>query len=177
MSRLKEQYNKEIVPSLQKEFKYSSPMQVPKLLKVVINVGVGEATQNAKALQSVEYGVRQMSGQKPVVTRSKKAISNFKLRENQGIGVMVTLRGKRMYDFVDRFVSLALPRTRDFRGVPTNFNGGNYTVGIKEQTVFSEVDMEKTDKIRGAGVTFVTNAKTAGEARALLTKLGMPFKK
>ena len=179
MSRLYKKYKEEIVAALKKEFGLSSTMEVPRLVKVVVNCGCGEATQNAKALQSAEYAVRQMTGQTPVVTRSKKAIANFKVRENQGIGVMVTLRGQRMYNFVDRLVNIALPRERDFRGLPKRgFDGrGNYTMGRKEQIIFPEIDMEKMEKDRGMNITFVTTAGSDERGRALLTQLGMPFRK
>jgi large subunit ribosomal protein L5 len=176
--RLKKKYSDEVVPALMKEFKYSSPMQVPKLVKVVLNTGVGETVQNPKAMQAVEYSMRQITGQKPVVTKSRKAIAAFKLREGLPIGCMVTLRNKRMYDFLDRMMSVALPRVRDFRGIPRKgFDGrGNYTLGLKESIVFPEVEIEKLDKIRGMDITFVTTAKNDEEARSLLTKLGFPFR-
>ncbi len=176
--RLVKKYKEEVVPALKKEFNFKSPMQVPKLTKIVINTGVGEAVQNSKAVQAVEYSMRQISGQKPVVTKSRKAIAAFKLREGLPIGCMVTLRNKKMYDFLDRFFTVALPRVRDFRGVPRKgFDGrGNYTMGIKESIVFPEIEIEKLDKIRGMDITFVTTAKTDDEARALLAHLGMPFR-
>jgi large subunit ribosomal protein L5 len=153
-------------------------MQVPKLVKVVLNTGVGETVQNPKAMQAVEYSMRQITGQKPVITKSRKAIAAFKLREGLPIGCMVTLRNKRMYDFLDRMMSVAMPRVRDFRGIPRKgFDGrGNYTLGLKESIVFPEVEIEKLDKIRGMDITFVTTAKNDDEARALLTKLGFPFR-
>jgi large subunit ribosomal protein L5 len=179
MSRISELYTKQVVPALMEEFKYSSPMQVPKLVKVVLNCGVGEATANGKAMDYVVYALTQISGQKPMVTRSRKAIATFKLKENAAIGCMVTLRNKRMFDFVDRLISIALPRVRDFRGTPeTGFDGrGNYTMGIKEQIVFPELVVDKLDKVRGLDITFVTTAKTDDEGRALLRHLGMPFRK
>jgi large subunit ribosomal protein L5 len=179
MSRRRDIYNKTVVPALMDEFKYSSPMQVPKLKKIVINVGVGETVTNPKAMQYVEYALTKISGQKPVVTKSKKAIAVFKLRQGLPIGCMVTLRKTRMYNFLDRLISVALPRVRDFKGIPRKgFDGrGNYTVGIREQIVFPEIEMEKLDKVRGMDVTFVTTARTDDEARALLTHLGMPFRK
>ncbi len=179
MSRLLEHYRKSVVPELMKEFKYSSPMQVPRLEKIVLNQGVGESTGNSKAIDYAEYAIRQISGQKPVITRAKKAISNFKLKENQAIGCMVTLRGERMYSFLDRLIAVALPRVRDFRGTPRKgFDGrGNYTMGLKEQIVFPEVVMDKLDKIRGMDITFVTSAQNDDEGRALLTHMGMPFRK
>lgn len=179
MSRILKNYNEKVVPELMKEFKYSSPMEVPKLEKIVINVGVGETVTNSKAMDYVIYALTQMSGQKPVVTRSKKAIAAFKLREGLPIGCMVTMRKKSMFDFLDRLISVALPRVRDFRGVPTKgFDGrGNYTLGLKEQIIFPEVEVDKLDKMRGMDVTFVTTAKNDVEGRALLTQLGMPFRK
>jgi large subunit ribosomal protein L5 len=179
MSRLLEQYRKEVVPELMKEFGYSSPMQVPRLTKIVLNAGIGEATANSKAVDYAEYAMRQISGQKPVITKAKKAISNFKLKENQAIGCMVTLRGERMYSFLDRLISVALPRVRDFRGTPRKgFDGrGNYTMGLKEQIVFPEVNVDKLDKIRGMDITFVTSAKNDDEGRSLLTQMGLPFRK
>lgn len=179
MSRLREHYAKTVVPELMKKFGYSSPMQVPKLTKIVLNSGVGETSVNAKAIDFAVYALTQISGQKPMVTRSRKAIAGFKLKENQAIGCMVTMRNRRMYDFFDRLVSVALPRVRDFKGTPPNgFDGrGNYTLGLKEQIVFPEIVMDKLDKVRGLDVTFVTTAKTDEEGRALLGLLGMPFRK
>jgi large subunit ribosomal protein L5 len=179
MSRVLDNYRKTVVPALMQEFKYSNTMQVPKLKKIVLNSGVGEATQNAKALEYVNYAMTQISGQKPVITRSRKSIASFKLREGQAIGVMVTLRNERMYDFFDRLVSVALPRVKDFRGTPRKgLDGrGSYTMGIKEQIVFPEIELEKLDKIRGLNITFVTNAKTDEEGRALLAAMGLPFRK
>lgn len=178
MNRLQERYTKEVVPALMKEFKYSSPMQVPKLSKIVLNAGVGEVVTNSKSIEYAVYAMTQVGGQKPMVTRSKKSIAAFKLRANLPIGCMVTLRKERMYDFFDRLVSVALPRVRDFRGTPTKgFDGrGNYTLGVKEQIVFPEIEMDKLDKIRGMDITFVTTAKTDEEGRALLAHLGMPFR-
>lgn len=177
MSRIVDIYKNKVVPELMKEFNYSSPMQVPRLVKVVINSGVGEVTSNSKAMDYTVYAMTQISGQKPQVTRSKKSIAAFKLRQNLSIGCMVTLRRQRMYDFFDRLVSVALPRVRDFKGIPVRgFDGrGNYTMGIKEQIVFPEIDVDKLDKIRGMDITFVTTAKTDDEGRALLRQLGMPF--
>jgi large subunit ribosomal protein L5 len=179
MSRIRDQYNNTVVKALMDEFKYSSPMQVPKLKKIVLNAGVGEMTSNSKAMEYAEYAMTQISGQKPVITRSKKSIAGFKLREKMPIGCCVTLRGQRMYDFFDRLVSVALPRVRDFRGIPKKgFDGrGNYTLGIKEQIVFPEINIDKLDKIRGMDVTFVTSAQNDDEGRALLTHLGLPFRK
>lgn len=177
-SRLKEKYLKEIAPALTKEFGYSNPMSVPKLEKIVINVGLGEAIQNAKAIDIAVGDLQTIAGQKPVVTKAKKSIAAFKLREGMSIGAMVTLRGDRMYEFLDRFVSLALPRVRDFRGVsPKAFDGrGNYTVGLKDQLIFPEIDFGKIDKARGMNVCIVTTAQTDEEARSLLRHLGMPFR-
>lgn len=179
MTRLVEHYKENVVPALMQEFKYSTPMQVPRLEKIVLNCGVGEMTQNSKAMDYVVYAMTQISGQKPVVTKSKKAIAAFKLKENLAIGCKVTLRKQRMYEFFDRLVAIALPRVRDFRGTPTKgFDGkGNYTLGIKEQIVFPEISMEKLDKIRGMDVTFVTTARSDEEGRALLKHMGMPFRK
>jgi len=177
-ARLKEKYLKEIVPALSKEFGYKNPMSIPKLEKIVVNVGLGEAIQNSKALDIAVGDLTIIVGQKPVVTKAKKSIAAFKLREGMSIGVMVTLRGDRMYEFLDRFVSLALPRVRDFRGVsPKAFDGrGNYTVGLKDQLIFPEIDFGKIDKARGMNVCIVTSAATDEEARSLLRHLGMPFR-
>lgn len=179
MSRLRETYKTTVVPALMQEYKYKSVMQVPKLEKIVINTGVGETTQNIKAMQYVEYTMTRISGQKPMTTKSRKSIASFKLRQGLPIGCMVTLRQQRMYAFLDRLIAVALPRVRDFKGVPKKgFDGrGNYTMGLKESIVFPEIDMEKLDKIRGMDITFVTTAKTDAEAEALLRQLGMPFKK
>ena len=178
MSRLREKYLKEVTPALVKEFNYTNPMSVPKLEKIVINVGLGEAIQNAKALDAAVGDLMIITGQKPVVTKAKKSIAAFKLREGMSIGAMVTLRGNRMYEFLDRFVSLALPRVRDFRGISQKaFDGrGNYTVGLKDQLIFPEIDFGKIDKARGMNVCIVTSAKTDEEARSLLRHLGMPFR-
>lgn len=178
MNRLAEKYRTEVVPALMKKFGYSSPMQVPKIQKIVLNTGVKDAVANSKAIQFVEYAMTQISGQKPVVTRAKKSIAAFKLREGIPIGVMVTLRQRRMYEFLDRFVAVALPRVRDFRGIPRKgFDGrGNYTMGVKEQIVFPEVDMERLDVVRGMDVTFVTSAKTDEEGLELLELMGLPFR-
>lgn len=179
MSRLKEKYHKEIVPQLMSELGYKNMMQVPRLEKVVINIGLGEAIQNPKALEAAEKDLATISAQHPVITRAKKSIASFKLRQGMPIGMMVTLRGKRMHDFLDRLISVGLPRIRDFQGVPQNsFDGqGNYTLGIKEQIVFPEIDYDKVDRIRGLEVTIVTTASTDAEARQLLRLLGMPFKR
>jgi large subunit ribosomal protein L5 len=179
MSRIAEHYQQNVVPALMKKFNYSSPMQVPKLVKVVLNTGVRDAVNNSKAIQFVEYAMTQISGQKPVVTRARKSIAAFKLREGLPIGVMVTLRKQRMNEFLDRLFTVALPRVRDFRGVPRKgFDGrGNYTMGIKEQIVFPEIEIEKLDTVRGLDVTFVTTAKTDEEGLELLELMGMPFRK
>jgi large subunit ribosomal protein L5 len=177
-TRLKEKYQKEVVPALQKEFNYKNPMSLPKLEKIVLNVGLGEAIQNAKALDAAVGDLTTISGQKPVVTKAKKSIAAFKLREGMSIGAMVTLRGDRMYEFLDRFISITLPRVRDFRGIsPKSFDGrGNYTIGLKDQLIFPEIDFGKIDRARGMNVCIVTTAKTDEEARALLRYLGMPFR-
>ena len=179
MSRMKDFYISEVVPAMIKKFQYKNPMEVPKLEKIVINMGVGEARENPKALESAVSDMTIISGQKPIITKAKKSIANFKLREGMPIGCKVTLRGSKMYDFADRLISLALPRVRDFRGVTANaFDGrGNYALGIKEQLIFPEISYDKIDKVRGMDVIFVTTAKTDEEARELLTLLGMPFAK
>jgi large subunit ribosomal protein L5 len=176
--RLKERYQKQVVPALLQEFKYGNPMAVPRLRKIVINVGLGEAIQNAKLLDSATQELGQITGQKPVITRARKSIANFKLRKNMPIGVMVTLRGDRMYEFFDRLTNVALPRVRDFRGLSTRaFDGrGNYTLGVRDQLVFPEVDYAKVEKIKGMNISIVTDAKTDAEALALLRHLGMPFR-
>src|SRR5438045_2553323 len=176
--RLKARFQKEVAPALMKEFEVKNPMAVPKLHKVVINMGVGEATQNAKVLDPAVNELGQITGQKPVVTKAKKSIAAFKVREGQAIGAMVTLRGDRMYEFVDRLINVALPRVRDFRGVSTkSFDGrGNYTLGLKDQLIFPEIDYAKVDKMKGMNVTIVTTAKTDNEGRALLRHMGMPFR-
>jgi large subunit ribosomal protein L5 len=176
-SRLKQLYRDEIVPKLMKEFGYKNVMEVPRLLKISVNKGVGEAPTNKKILDDAIQEIRQITGQHPSVAKARKSVSNFKLREGMPIGVHVTLRGERMYDFYDRLVTLALPRERDFRGVPDrSFDGrGNYTLGIKEQIIFPEINIDKVDRVSGMDVTFVTSAKTDAEARALLRELGMPF--
>lgn len=179
MSRLKEKYTNEIVPAMNKKFGYKNIMQVPKLDKIVINMGVGEAKENAKVLESAVKDLETISGQKAVITKAKKSVANFKLREGQSIGCKVTLRGERMYEFADRLINLALPRVRDFRGVnPNAFDGrGNYALGIKEQLIFPEIEYDKVDKVRGMDIIFVTTAHTDEEARELLTLFGMPYKK
>jgi large subunit ribosomal protein L5 len=177
--RLKEKYFKEVVNLMMKEFSYKNIMEVPRLTKVVINVGLGEAIQNIKLLETVQKEIAQITGQWPVQTRAKKAIAAFKLRKGVPIGCMVTLRGDRMYEFLDRFINLALPRIRDFKGVPTkSFDGhGNYTIGIKEQLIFPEIDADKVDFIYGMDITICTTARSDEEAMALLRYLGMPFRK
>ena len=179
MSRLKEQYQNEIIDAMIKKFGYKNIMEVPKLDKVVINMGVGEAKENAKVLESAIADMEKIAGQKAVVTRAKNSVANFKIREGMPIGCKVTLRGERMYEFVDRLVNLALPRVRDFRGVnPNAFDGrGNYALGIKEQLIFPEIEYDKIDKVRGMDVIFVTTAKTDEEARELLRLFNMPFAK
>ena len=179
MSRLKEHYQNEIVDAMIKKFGYKNIMEVPKLDKVVINMGVGEAKENAKVLESAIADMEKIAGQKAVVTRAKNSVANFKIREGMPIGCKVTLRGERMYEFVDRLVNLALPRVRDFRGVnPNAFDGrGNYALGIKEQLIFPEIEYDKIDKVRGMDVIFVTTAKTDEEARELLRLFNMPFAK
>ena len=179
VNRLQAKYKDEIVPALVKEFGYTTIMQAPRLEKIVINIGVGDATANAKALDDAVNDLTIISGQKPVVTKAKKSIATFKVREGQAIGCKVTLRGIRMYEFLDKLVSIALPRVRDFRGVSRNaFDGhGNYTLGVKEQLIFPEIDYDKIAKVRGMDVVIVTTARTDKEAASLLEKLGMPFRK
>lgn len=178
MHKLRTHYEKNVRPALQKAFSYQNVMQIPRVTKVVVNVGVGEALDNARALDATVEDVRLITGQQPVITRARKSIANFKLRAGVPIGVKVTLRGERMWSFLDRLVNVALPRTRDFRGVsPTGFDGrGNYTLGLREQLLFPEIDYDKIDKIRGMEISIVTTAPTDEEARALLRELGMPFK-
>ena len=179
MTRLKETYLNEIADAMQKKFGYKNVMQIPKLDKIVINMGVGEAKENAKALESACKDMEIISGQKPIITKAKKSVANFKIREGVAIGCKVTLRGDKMYEFADRLINLALPRVRDFRGVnPNAFDGrGNYAVGIKEQLIFPEIEYDKVDKVRGMDVIFVTTAKTDEEARELLRLFGRPFAK
>jgi large subunit ribosomal protein L5 len=176
--RLKDRFRKEVAPALMKEFDRKNPMAVPHLHKIVVNMGVGEATQNAKVLDPAVHELTQITGQKPVVTRAKKSIAAFKVREGQPIGAMVTLRGDRMYEFFDRLVNVVLPRVRDFRGVSTkSFDGrGNYTLGLHDQLIFPEIDYAKVDKLKGMNVTIVTTAASDEEGRALLKHLGMPFR-
>ncbi|PRZ13337.1 large subunit ribosomal protein L5 [Laceyella sediminis] len=178
-ARLKEMYLNEVAPNLMKKFNYKSTMQVPKVEKVVINMGVGEAVANAKVLDGAVEDMTLIAGQKPIITRAKKSIAGFKLREGMPIGVKVTLRGERMYHFLDKLMNIALPRVRDFRGVsPKAFDGrGNYTLGLKEQLIFPEIAYDKVDKVRGMDVVIVTTANTDEEARELLTQMGMPFRK
>ncbi len=177
MSRLKERYKKELIPSLMESYGYKNVMQVPRLERVVLNIGLGEAIQNAKALEAAEGDLAAISGQHPVTTRARKSIASFKLRSGMPIGLKVTLRGVRMYDFFDKLVNAVLPRIREFQGVsPSSFDGrGNYTLGLREQIVFPEVDYEKVDKVRGLEVSFITTAKTDDEGKHLLESLGMPF--
>ncbi len=179
MARLKDFYVKEAAPALLKKFSYKSVMQIPKLDKIVINVGAGEARENSKAIDAISADLAAITGQKPVVCRAKKSVANFKLREGMPIGVKVTLRGNKMYEFADRLFNVALPRVRDFRGInPNSFDGrGNYNMGLKEQLIFPEIDFDKVDKVRGMDICFVTTAATDEEARELLTLMGAPFAK
>ena len=179
MSRLKEYYQSDIIEAMMKKFSYKNVMQVPKLEKIVVNMGVGEARDNAKVLESAVKDMETITGQKAVITKAKKSVANFKLREGMSIGCKVTLRGEKMYEFLDRLVNLALPRVRDFRGVSNNsFDGrGNFSMGIKEQLIFPEIEYDKVDKVRGMDVIFVTTARTDEEARELLTLFNMPFKR
>ncbi|WAH37402.1 50S ribosomal protein L5 [Alicyclobacillus dauci] len=179
MARLYDTYRSEVVPSLMKQFSYKNALQVPRVDKVIINLGLGEATQNAKVIDSAVEDLTLIAGQKPVVTRAKKSIAGFRLRAGMPIGAKVTLRGERMYHFLDKLMNVALPRVRDFRGVnPKAFDGrGNYTLGLREQLIFPEIEYDQVDKVRGMEVVVVTTAKTDEEARALLTSLGMPFRK
>ena len=178
-SRLKEKYSKEVIPGLMEKFQYENVMEVPRLEKVVINMGVGEARDNPKLLESAVEELTIIAGQKPVVTRSKKSIANFKLREGMPVGIKVTLRGERMYEFLDKLMNIALPRVRDFRGInPTSFDGrGNFALGIKEQLIFPEIEYDKVESIRGMDIIVVTTAETDEEAKAFLELMGMPFKK
>jgi large subunit ribosomal protein L5 len=177
-ARLRDKYAKEIAPALAKEFGYRNPMSIPKLEKIVLNMGLGEAIQNAKIIDAAASELATITGQRPVVTKAKKSIAAFKLREGMSVGAMVTLRGDRMYEFLDRFISITLPRVRDFRGLSAkSFDGrGNYTVGLRDQLIFPEIDFGKVDKARGMNICIVTTAKTDEEARALLRHLGMPFR-
>ena len=178
MNALKEQYEKEVVPALTKKFEYKSAMQVPKLDKIVINIGLGDTRENPKALENAMKELAQITGQKPIVTKAKKSIAAFKIREGQDLGCKVTLRKDKMYDFAYKLFNVALPRVRDFRGMsPNSFDGrGNYSMGLKEQLIFPEIEYDKVDKLRGMDIIFVTTAKTDEEARELLRLLGMPFK-
>ena len=178
MARLKERYQNEVAPAIAKEFGIKNPMAVPRLDKIVVNMGMGEAVANAKVLDTAVEELKAIVGQKPVITKAKKSIASFKLRQGMPIGVMVTLRGEHMYEFFDRLVSVALPRVRDFRGVsPKAFDGrGNYTIGIREQLIFPEIDFNKVDKMRGMNISIVTTARDDDQARALLKALGMPFR-
>jgi len=177
-ARLKERYQKDVVPAIAKEFGIKNPMAIPRVDKIVLNMGMGEAIANAKILDTATDELRAITGQKPVITKAKKSIASFKLRQGMPIGVMVTLRGDRMYEFLDRLVSIALPRVRDFRGVsPKAFDGrGNYTIGVREQLIFPEIDFNKVDKLRGMNISIVTTARNDEQARALLKGLGMPFR-
>lgn len=179
MARLKEFYNKEVAPALMKKFSYKSVMQIPKLDKIVVNVGAGEAKENSKVIDAIVNDLSIITGQKPLVTRARKSVANFKIREGMAIGAKVTLRGERMYEFLDRLFNVALPRVRDFRGINADsFDGrGNYNMGIKEQLIFPEIDYDKIDKVRGMDICFVTTANTDEEARELLTLMGAPFAK
>ena len=178
MNKLREQYQKEIIPALMKKFEYKSVMQVPKLDKIVINIGLGDLKENPKALENAMNDLMQITGQKPVVTKAKKSIAAFKLREGANIGCKVTLRSDKMYDFAQKLFNVALPRVRDFRGVSNNsFDGrGNYSMGVKEQLIFPEIEYDKVDKLRGMDIIFVTTAKSDEEAKELLKLMGMPFK-
>ncbi len=179
MARLKEFYNKEAAPALMKKFSYKSVMQIPKLEKIVINVGAGEAKDNSKVIDAIMTDMKAITGQKPYICRARKSVANFKLREGTKIGVKVTLRGNRMYEFLDRLFNVALPRVRDFRGInPNSFDGrGNYNMGLKEQLIFPEIDYDKIDKVRGMDICFVTTANTDEEAKELLELMGAPFAK
>jgi large subunit ribosomal protein L5 len=177
MARMKEKYVKDVLPALQAKFKYKSSMEIPKLNKVVINMGMGEVKENPKAMDAAVNDLAAITGQRPIITKAKKSVAAFKVREGMNIGCKVTLRGERMYEFVDKLLNVALPRVRDFRGVSGNsFDGrGNYSLGVKEQLIFPEIDYDKVDKVRGMDITFVTTAKSDEEAKELLRLLGMPF--
>ena len=179
MNRLQKKYNEEIVPSLREKYNYKSVMAIPKLEKIVVNMGVGDATSNSKLLDAAVNDLKAITGQQPIITKAKKAVANFKVREGQGIGCKVTLRGDNMYNFLDKLISITLPRVRDFRGIsPKSFDGrGNYTLGLTEQLIFSEIDYDKVVKVRGMDIVFVTTAHTNEEALDLLKGFGMPFKK
>lgn len=177
-ARLKAYYDKEVVPNLMKEFSLTNPMQVPRLEKVTLNMGLGEAVQNPKAIEAATADLTSIAGQRPVTTKAKKSIATYKLREGMPIGCMVTLRRERMWEFVDRLVNLALPRVRDFRGITAKLDGqGNYSLGLKEQIIFHEINYDRVDKLRGMNITFVTTAPNDEQGKALLTQLGMPFRK
>ena len=178
MARLKERYQKEVAPAIAKEFGIKNPMAIPRVAKIVLNMGMGEAIANAKILDTAADELRAITGQKPVITKAKKSIASFKLRQGMPIGVMVTLRGDRMYEFLDRLVSIALPRVRDFRGIsPKAFDGrGNYTIGVREQLIFPEIDFNKVEKLRGMNISIITTARDDEQARALLKGLGLPFR-
>ncbi len=178
MARLKEIYKEKVAPALQKEFGYKNPMQIPVVTKIVVNMGVGEASQNSKAIDGALTDMATITGQRPVVTRARKSIANFKLRDGMAVGCRVTLRGEQMWEFLDRLVNVALPRIRDFRGVsPRSFDGrGNYTLGVKEQIIFPEIEYDKVDKVRGMDITICTSANTNDEGRALLKQFSMPFR-
>lgn len=179
MARMKDYYNSTVAPAMMKKFGYKSVMQIPKLDKIVINVGAGEARENAKVIDAIMNDLAAITGQKPVICRAKKSVANFKLREGMPIGVKVTLRNERMYEFIDKFFNVSLPRVRDFRGInPNSFDGrGNYSTGIKEQLIFPEIEYDKIDKVRGMDINFITTAKTDEEAKELLTLMGAPFAK
>ena len=179
MARLKDYYKADVAPALMKKFSYKSVMQIPKLDKIVINVGAGEAKENAKAIDAIMADLMKITGQRPMICKAKKSVANFKVREGMNIGVKVTLRGERKYEFMDRLFNVALPRVRDFRGInPNSFDGrGNYNMGIKEQLIFPEIEYDKIDKVRGMDICFVTTAKTDEESRELLTLMGAPFAK
>lgn len=179
LPRLKTKYRQEIIPALQKEFGYKNIMQVPQLDKIVVSIGLGEYIQNHKALETAQRDLGMITGQKPIVVKARKSIANFKLRKGMPIGLKVTLRGQKMYEFLDRLISLALPRIRDFRGINNKAfdRRGNYTIGLKEQLIFPEIEYDKIDKVRGMNITFVTSAETDKEAYALLKEFGMPFRK
>ena len=179
MARLKDYYNQEVAPAMMKKFSYKSVMQIPKLEKIVINVGAGEAKENSKVIDAITTDISAITGQKPMICKAKKSVANFKLRAGMDIGVKVTLRGERMYEFLDRLFNVALPRVRDFRGINANsFDGrGNYNMGIKEQLIFPEIEYDKIDKVRGMDICFVTTANTDEESRELLTLMGAPFAK
>ncbi len=179
MARLKEMYKSDVAPALMKKYSYKSVMEIPKLEKIVINVGAGEARENSKVIDAISRDIAAITGQKPYICKARKSVANFKLREGMNIGVKTTLRGDRMYEFLDRLFNVALPRVRDFRGInPNSFDGrGNYNMGLKEQLIFPEIDFDKIDKVRGMDICFVTTAKTDEEARELLTLMGAPFSK